>query len=207
MDLRSITIPNSIFSQNLTNAMEQRRPLELPSPIVIPPLDTSSLVQYSGADVLTPPRQQRRRQPQTPLVNTRIHADRYNTPCSVERIVHDVVSHVYWFYDFQMAWIWIEGRIRDTPQNDWNLVPFQEAASSIETRWENGIEGKLIASCDEIRYKVFFEPGQEDEVHQFERRVQARRQAQAQQEDLPEISIAELEQRLLVSLRQALNNP
>jgi hypothetical protein len=106
-----------------------------------------------------------------------------------------------------MAWIWIECRTRDTPQNGWTLVPFQEAARSIETRWENGIEGKLVASCDEIRYKVFFEPGQEDEVHQFERRVEARRQAQAQEEDSPELSIAELEQRLLESLRHALNNP
>jgi hypothetical protein len=181
--------------------------MERPTPLVIPPLDTSSLLHYSGAEIRTPPRQQRRREPTTPPVNTRVHADRYNTPCSVERIVNDIVTHIYWFYDFQMAWIWIECRTRDTPQNGWTLVPFQEAARSIETRWENGIEGKLVASCDEIRYKVFFEPGQEDEVHQFERRVEARRQAQAQEEDSPELSIAELEQRLLESLRHALNNP
>ncbi len=181
--------------------------MERPTALVIPPLDTLSIVSYSGAEVRTPQRQIRRREPQTPPVSTRVHADRYHTPCSVERIVNDIVSHVYWFSDFQMAWIWIEGRIRDTPQNGWDLVPFLEAANSIEARWENGIEGKLVASCDEIRYKVFFEPGQEDEVLQFERRVEARRRAQAQNEGVPETTIAEREQRILEAIRQALNNP
>ncbi len=182
--------------------------MERPTALVIPPLDTSSLIHYSGAEIRTPPRQiRRRREPQTPPGSTRVHADRYHTPCSVERIVNGLVSHIYWFSDFQMAWIWIEGRTRDRSQNGWNLVPFLEAANSIEARWENGIEGKLVASCDEIRYKVFFEPGQEDEVLQFERRVEARRQAQAQEDGLPETTIAELEQRLIETIRQALNNP
>jgi hypothetical protein len=194
MERPSIIIPNTIFDfDSMAQSQERRYPLTLdfhptftaqPS-IVIPPLDTQSLIQYSGADVHTPRRRQR--EPHTPPASTRQEANRFHTPCSVERLVEGTVSHVYWFGDFQMAWLWIEGRIRDTPQNGWQLVPFMEAANSIEQRWENGIEGKLVASCGEIKYKVYFEPGQEDEVRAFEERVEARRRAQAEDEQTEQV--------------------
>jgi hypothetical protein len=207
MERPSLIIPNTIFDMNTISQTEERLPLSFdrtsgfafqPS-IIIPPLDTQSLVQYSGADVRTPPVRRRQAEPQTPPPVTRPNANRFHTPCSVERIVHGTVSHVYWFGDFQLAWLWIEGRARDTPQNEWDLVPFQQAANSIEQRWENGLEGKVVASCEDIRYKVFFEPGQEDEVRAFEQRVEARRRAQEQDEQTSQV-VEEL-------MRHLTNNP
>lgn len=133
----------------------------------------SQMQNYLGEEPLT-----QAPQPTTGLQTPppRPHADRYYTAVAVDKVVNGIVREVKWFPDFQMAWIWIDGNVKDQVEQgdtrEWQVKSFQTAADLMDERWEDGDDGVVIARTlntegNRTRYTAFYEPEETRAVRAF----------------------------------------
>ena len=98
--------------------------------------------------------------PTTPV--PRLHADRWHTPVSVERVINGRIRGVKWFSDFQAAYMYVEGIVDDEENDDydWSMAGFLETADRMDRYWEDGEDGLIIARCRELRdaFIAYYEP-------------------------------------------------
>ncbi len=125
------------------------------------------------------------RQPPPPRTPPpRLHADRWYTPVSVERIVRGRMRSVKWFSDFQMAYIYVQGIVNDdeNEEHDWIIADFHETADMMDTRWSEGEEGLPIARCDDTRtvFIAYYEPSETTAARASAQTNQQQRQLEPQ---------------------------
>jgi hypothetical protein len=119
-----------------------------PGTILIPPL-------------IIPDHIQRREEVQTPP--PRQHANRWNTPVSLEVIENGYIRKIRWFSDLQMAWIYVQKSVTKNTNQTWNLRSFERTANAMDERWEDGRGdlGYVIAKSRRCKFRVFYEPDEE----------------------------------------------
>jgi hypothetical protein len=127
------------------------------------------------------------RQPPPPPPRTpppRLHADRWYTPVSVERIVRGRMRNVKWFSDLQMAYIYVQDIVNDdeNEEHDWIIADFHETADMMDTRWREGEEGLPIARCDDTRtvFIAYYEPSETTAARASAQTNQQQRQLEPQ---------------------------
>jgi hypothetical protein len=115
----------------------------------------------------------------TPIA--RLHADRYNTATSVDKVVNGITRQVKWFSDFQMAWIWIDNevkrQIQEGDSREWRVKSFENTADLMDERWEDGEEGGVViaktlnTTGERVKYMTFYDPGETQAIRDYHQRI------------------------------------
>jgi hypothetical protein len=151
------TIARILEQLSAATTTQPQQPPPPPPTLSIPPLPLH-LVHPQTRQPPPPPR--------TPP--PRLHADRWYTPVSVERVVRGRMRSVKWFSDLQMAYIYVQGIVNDdenddeNEEHDWIIADFHETADMMDTRWSESEEGLPIARCDDTRtvFIAYYEPSE-----------------------------------------------
>jgi hypothetical protein len=120
--------------------------------------------------------QERRERVRTPSPRApqprREEVNRYHTATSVEYSVDDTIREIKWFTDIQMAYIWILEKIRERHESDqWTIRSFEETANRLEERWYEGKDGLVVAKMDEYKFRVYYNPEENEAIRRNQRQV------------------------------------
>jgi hypothetical protein len=89
--------------------------------------------------------------------NQQMHADRYHTRISLEESLGGNIRRIRWFSDLQDAYIWVRNYAYEDDDH-WRLHPFLRVCEELDTKWNNGGNGTLIAACGSHKFRAYYEP-------------------------------------------------
>ena len=74
--------------------------------------------------------------------------------------MYDDIRLIKWFSDIQMAWIWINQRVRERHGENWDIAPFLTTANAMDRQWSQGFgeDGFCVADSDGYEYIAYYEP-------------------------------------------------
>ncbi len=127
---------------------------------------------YSDDDTYTTDTEESEEEdPKTPPPKLKV--DKSNTAVMLEIYKRDRLKDTKWFQNLEMAWVYVYNQI-DMSSDSWVLNTIETVANHLKKRWDEGLEGLTIAVYDKYKYKVFYQPEENDAIQEYYRQKQPR---------------------------------
>ena len=106
-------------------------------------------------------------EPKTPP--PKLPVDHLNTATMLEIYKYNHLKETKWFQNLESAWLYVYKQI-DRSTDSWVLNSFETVANGLKQRWKNDQKGFTVAVYDKYKYKVFYEPEENEAVQEYHRR-------------------------------------
>jgi hypothetical protein len=110
-------------------------------------------------------------QPKTPPPKLKV--DQWNTAVMLEIYKRDRLKDTKWFQNLEMAWVYVYNQI-DMSSDSWVLNTIETVTNHLKKRWDDGLEGLTLAVYDKYKYKVFYQPEENEAIQEYYRQKQPR---------------------------------
>ncbi len=91
--------------------------------------------------------------------------NRYHTTVSLEFYEESTLRRVYWFSDFQEAYLFVKKYTEERPLLQWRTASFENRCERMDRQWQINQEGVLLASCGQYRFRACYEPDAQRSNH------------------------------------------